>query len=132
MVTTRYGMSEYYSEELTDWYKALTFHKAESGDFERRLSQALKSRESGELLEKEGGALLDLFLVQHQRFDHLHHQIESQQHRLGQNVPGMESAIENPIVYQQNSLRSRMQSVEKEFIRTKYNGYLFLCSVLKD
>jgi hypothetical protein len=127
-----YRIAEYYAEELADWDRTLTFHKEESGDFERRLAQALRSREADEGLEKEGSALLDLFLVQHQRFDHLHKQIENQQHRLDGNVPGQTVAIANPFTYEQNSLRSRMQSVEKEFIRTKYNGYLFLCSILKD
>lgn len=130
MSVIRYEIASYYAEELEDWNKTLSFHKVESGDFERRLAQALGARAADEGLEKEGGAMLDLFLVQHQRFDHLHKQIETQQHRLGQNIPGMHTAIENPFIYQQNSLRSRMQSVEKEFIRTKYNGYLFLCSIL--
>lgn len=126
-----YGITEHYTEELADWDRILVFHKLESNGFERRLAAVLKDNKR-DGLDKEGVALLDLFIVQHQRFDFLHKQVESQQHRLTHNVPSDKKAIENPITNEQNSLRSRMQNIEREFVRTKYNGYLFLSSILTD
>jgi hypothetical protein len=127
-----YGIVEHYVEELADWTKILVFHKSESGSFERRLATVFKHKRGTPDLEKESGELLDLFLVQHQQFDFLQKQIESQQHRLSHNITGNDKPVENPIASQQNSLRSRMQSIEKEFNRTKYNGYLFLSSFLEN
>lgn len=125
-----YGISEHYAEELADWNRILKFHKVESDGFERRLGPALERNVKPEL-EKERGELLDLFIVQHQRFDFIQKQVESQQTLLKDSKAAVSRPVESPIANQQNNLRSRMQSIERDFIRTKYNGYLFLSSFLK-
>ncbi len=127
-----YGIVEHYVEELADWAKILVFHKSESGSFERRLAAVSGHKRATPDLEKESGELLDLFLVQHQQFDFLQKQIESQQHRLSHAVRSNDKPVEIPISSQQNTLRSKMQSIEKEFNRTKYNGYSFLSSFLEN
>jgi hypothetical protein len=126
-----YRLVEYYADELADWNRILTFLKAESDGFERRLAAALEKKNIIPGEEKERGKLLDLFLVQHQRFDFIQKEIESQQHRLSHNTPVENKLIENPIASQQNTLRARMHGVEKDFLRIKYSGYLFLSSFLK-
>ena len=92
-----YGLFQYYTDELADWSRILAFHKQESGGFERRIATALGQKNITADLEKESGRFLDLFLVQHQEFDHIINQIASQQQRLRHTGNGIVRQVESQV-----------------------------------
>lgn len=130
MISMIYGLFQYYTDELAEWNRILKFHKEESGAFERRIAATLERTNISSAFEKESGKFLDLFMVQHQQFDYIMNQIATQQQRLHDVSPVPESVVKNPFGNYQNSLRARMQSAEKNFIRMKYSCSVFLSSVL--
>jgi hypothetical protein len=127
-----YGLSQYYNDELTDWYRVLTFHKAESRALVSKIAVVLEQQAISSVHEKESSSFIDQFMVQQQEFDHISNQITSQQQRLERTVSFPVKSVEFPISTTQDTLRARMQSLERNFIRLKYTCSLFLSSFLND
>ena len=125
-----YGLFQYYTDELSGWNRVLEFHKEESGELVRKITVVLNQQAISSSHEKESGKFIDLFMVQHQEFDYITNQINSQQSRLEKThvMPG--EPVESPISQKQDSLRAKMQTIERNFLRAKYNCSVFLSSFL--
>jgi len=127
-----YGLFQYYGDELSSWNRIVKFHKEESDKLIRQITVVVRQQVISTAHENEGESFIDQFMVQHQEFDHITNQIISQQQRLERigSFPGQ--VIEYSVCSKQDSLRSKMQSIERNFTRTKYTCSIFLSSFLND
>ena len=132
MNSMTYGLFQYYNDELNTWNRIVEFHKEETGDLIRQITVVLDQQINSPANEKESGSFIDQFMVQQQEFDHVIHQIVSQKQRLQRTTSSPGKPLENPFSNQQGSLRSQMQRIERNFVRTKYNCAMFLSSFLND
>ena len=126
-----YGLLRYYNDELTSWKRAVEFHREESGELVRQITVMLDQQLNSPSNEKESSSFIDQFMVQLQEFDHINNQVTSQKQRLGR-IASVNNVVEQTICHQQDLLRARMQSLERNFVRTKYTCAIFLSSFLND
>jgi hypothetical protein len=127
-----YGLFQYYHDELKTWNRVVEFHKIESGELVRQITVVIDQQINSPANEKESSSYIDQFMVQQQEFDHILHQIASQQQRLQRTASFPDKPLDSPLNSQQGSLRSQMQRIERNFIRTKFSCAIFLSSFLND
>lgn len=125
-----YGLGKFYNDELIEWNRSVIFHKDESGALIRKIAVVLKEQLLSVANQKESNSYIDQMMVQQQEFDHVSNRILSQQQRLERSASLLDQQIE--LTIQQDSLRSRLQNLERNFLRSKYAGYNFLSIILKD
>lgn len=125
-----YGQFQYYNDELNGWNKSLTFHKEQLRESVRQIGVLLDLQIITAADEKLSEEFTDQLMVQEQQFDHIAHQLISQQQRLDPTVFYAGKAIDDPISQHQDSLRSKIRNAERNFLRIKYSCAIFLSSFL--
>ena len=124
-----YGLFQYYTDELMAWNKTAEFHREESREIVSKIG-AMRDQSGSEKSQKGGNEFIDQLTVQQQVLNNIAQMITTQQQRLGK-TPS-QKAIEVSVCQQQDTLRGKMYNAERNFIRTKYNCYIFLSSFVSD
>jgi hypothetical protein len=101
----------------------------ESGDLIRRISVFANTTN---IDPKRCNGFLDELMMSEQKFDHLKAQITSQAQRFARATVTALLQLEQSFGEQQDVLRSKMYSTEKNFARTKNACSFFLFSYLND
>lgn len=127
-----YGLFQYYKDELTGWNRIVAFHQEESRELVRKIAIVLNESAESSTFEKKGSSFVNQLIGQQQELDYIFNQITSQQQRLDRTASFPGIPFEYPFCHHQNSLRTRMQCIERKFIRAKYTCSVFLSSFLND
>lgn len=124
-----YGQFQYFNDELSGWSRIVAVHKEGLRESVRQIGLLLSQQITSSANRKESNSFTDQLMVQEQQFDHLAHQIVSQQQRLERSASHSHGkAVAHFICQQQDTLRLKMQNAERCFIRTKYSCSAFLSS----
>lgn len=123
-----YGQFQYFDEELSGWTRIIVSHKETLGESVRQLAMLVNYNLITGSAEVECGAFTDQLMVQEQQFDFLSGLIVDQKHRLHRALHTPDAPIENHVCEQQESIRSKMKTAERNFIRSKYNCSFFIAS----
>jgi hypothetical protein len=124
-----YGQFQYYNDELNGWIRSIIFHKGELHESVRQIGVLLDLQIITIDNEKASGEFTDQLMVQEQQLEHISNQIISQQQRLERTAG---KPIDYSISQLQDSLRSKIRTAERNFLRTKYTCSIFLSSFLGD
>ena len=127
-----YGQFQFYNDELNGWARSLTFHKGELRESVRQIGVLLDLQIINAANEKASGELIDQLMVQEQQFDHISNHLLSQQQRLERTTFYPGKSTDEPIGQHQDSIRSKIRTAERNFLRTKYACSIFLSSFLGD
>lgn len=119
-------LATYYKEELINWDATIDFYRTESDTLESKLFQLIQQNTIPQRAE-----MAEQFLNQ---LTSLHSQLESvakQMHRQNDNLqkddtPINDEAVTEKMKKDQNLLRDKMQTLEKNFVELKYACYNFL------
>lgn len=116
-----YTQFQYYRDELNSWSQSIEFQKNQISNALSRLG--LLSEIEGRVASdaKEQNAFIDQLLVQEQQFDFIVNLIASQRHRMERIFALGSAAGDSSIASQQEVLRSKMKSNERNFLNTRYN-----------
>ena len=128
MATTK---AQYFTEELAEWKRLVSFYYREIDEFGTKLAEVIQRNTIPNLATKveEHQDKLNAVL---KKFKRLQMQIRKQETALKAD----DSYIDDTLIItetetHQSQLRRNMQQVEKEYIDTKYACYNFLSETLK-
>jgi hypothetical protein len=125
-----YGQPQYYNDELKSWIRSIEFHRIQLHESLRHINLLLEHPVVPLPISKECGAFIDQLIVQEQQFDYLVNQIGGQLQRLERTPFFDETPMDISISRQQDALRSKMKTSERNFTNTKYNCSVHLSSSL--
>jgi len=124
------SVSEYYITELADWNRSIDFYDTEIADMEDKLNEIIHQNTIPNLAANTE-RFLNSMDVQRNIFLVIQHLIQQQETRLYKNDNPEENAeITTETKDEQNSIRDKMQSAEKNYIDAKYGCYNFLSGLL--
>ena len=124
------SVSEYYITELADWNRSIDFYDTEIADMEDKLNEIIHQNTIPNLADNTE-RFLNSMDVQRNIFLVIQHLIQQQETRLYKNDNPEENAeITTETKDEQNSIRDKMQSAEKNYIDAKYGCYNFLSGLL--
>ena len=123
--------AQYYTEELSEWKRLISFFYQEIDEFGTKLAEVIQRNTIPDISTKveEHQGKLNAVL---KKFKRLQMQIRKQETALKAD----DSYIDDTLIItetekHQSELRRNMQPVEKEYIDTKYACYNFLSETLK-
>ena len=124
------SVSEYYITELADWNRSIDFYDTEIADMEDKLNEIIHQNTIPNLAANTE-RFLNSMDVQRNIFLVIQQLIHQQETRLYKNDNPEENAeITTETKDEQNSIRDKMQSAEKNYIDAKYGCYNFLSGLL--
>lgn len=124
------SVSEYYITELADWNRSIDFYDTEIADMEDKLNEIIHQNTIPNLAANTE-RFLNSMDVQRNIFLVIQHLIQQQETRLYKNdTPEENTEITTETKDEQNSIRDKMQSAEKNYIDAKYGCYNFLSGLL--
>jgi hypothetical protein len=124
-------IAEYYSDELVDWNRMITFYNHEMDEFEKKLAEVIQRNTIPNIAAKVEKEQHKLDKVS-EKFYHLQIEIQQQQSSLKTDSTLIDDAlIKTEIEKEQNELRRNMQQTEKEYIDAKYACSDFLSETLR-
>jgi hypothetical protein len=125
------SIAEYYEDEIAGWSESINFNNTEIDDFEQKLEAVIRRNSIhgiAEKVEKHQLALNNIF----DKFFSLQIELQEQEASLKTDSTLIDNAaISQEMEKKQQSLRQKMQAVEKEYIDVKFNCYEFLSGILK-
>lgn len=124
------SVSEYYITELADWNRSIDFYDTEIADMEDKLNEIIHQNTIPNLAANTE-RFLNSMDVQRNIFLAIQLLIQKQETRLYKNdTPEENAEITTETKDEQNSIRDKMQSAEKNYIDAKYGCYNFLSGLL--
>lgn len=124
------SVSEYYITELADWNRSIDFYDTEIADMEDKLNEIIHQNTIPNLAANTE-RFLNSMDVQRNIFLAIQLLIQKQETRLYKNdTPEENGEITTETKDEQNSIRDKMQSAEKNYIDAKYGCYNFLSGLL--
>jgi hypothetical protein len=127
-----YDLLHYYIDELAGWNRSVEFHKEDARAFVGKIVMVADQQSIDRAHERESNSFIDQLMVQQQEFDHISIRIASQQQRFEQTISLQGKPVDYSLCQQQDALRSKIHTMERTFVRAKYNCSIFLSSFLSD
>lgn len=121
----------YYTDELMEWKRLITFYNVEMAELENKLAEVIQRNTIPNIAAKVENHQ-DKLNAASEKFSWLGVQIQQQEAALKTNSTLIDDTLINTETEKrQNELRRNMQQVEKEYIDARYECHNFLSGTLK-